>query len=264
MSSVQHDISLVPSHRTLVSAGHSHFSRVADALAEFIDNSIQATQRKQDARLIELGLDLNFNRGTESHLTILDNGEGMDFKTLSDFAVYSKDKELRGLAPSNENASNISKFGVGAKQAGFYLGTRIHVLTSAEGSRDILELIIDKAVIEARFSNNQDVFQGHITTHEAAAMSTTENSSSLHSVLVTEGKYNNRQQQVVNKLVDQKRQLLSSSFTLITVQLRAEITNKLRLNDDFERLPTQLADIYHFHLHPENLPNAVASRTKEK
>ena len=255
MDSVRHDISFVPNYRTLVSAGHSHFSRVADALAEFIDNSIQACQSQPEARRIQLGLDLNYNGDEESCISILDNGEGMDLETLSDFAVYSLDKESRGLMPSNENSSNISKFGVGAKQAGFYLGNRIHVLTSVADSSDILELILDKNAIEQRFHNNEDVYKGHITRHSAA--------KSLDSGFFTERKYNRRVQQMVTRLFEQKAHL-SNSFTLITVQLRIDIKRKLHREDSFKALPTQLADIYHFHLHSENLPNAVASRTLRK
>jgi structural maintenance of chromosomes flexible hinge domain-containing protein 1 len=261
MESERHDISFVPNYRTLVSAGHSHFSRVADAFAEFVDNSIQATQGKQatDARIINLGLDINFHGDAHSYLSILDNGEGMSRQTLADFAVYSLDKESRGLDPSNENASNISKFGVGAKQAGFYLGTRIHVLTSASGSSKILELILDKDTIEKRFHNNEDVYSGHISSHDAEA-----SSSSSGADFQTEGKYNPRLQKVANSLFEQTRQQPASSFTLITVQLRKTIRRELHRDESFKSLPTQMADIYHFHLHPDHLPNPIATRTFEE
>jgi hypothetical protein len=284
------DISFVPNYKTLISAGHSHFSRVADALAEFIDNSIQASQgisEHADTREIKLGLDLNrYGDGDDakSFISILDNGEGMDRETLSNFAVYSLDKESRGLTPSNENASNISKFGVGAKQAGFYLGTRIHVLTSAQGSSEVLELILDKNVIEEKFHNNEDVYRGHITAHDLQSMAGSKSRPSLSpSSFKTEGKYNPRLQQVVNDLFAKKLQpaisscslsspplsgnqnaAFGNSFTLITIQLRKETRLKLQRDDSFKNLPTQLADIYHFHLHPNNLPDPVAERTYQK
>jgi hypothetical protein len=224
----------------------------------FIDNSIEASQGNADARNIELGLDLNYNGDAESYISILDNGEGMDRDTLSDFAVYSLDKESRGLKPANENASNISKFGVGAKQAGFYLGSRIHVLTSTAGSSIVLELTLDRDVIEKRFHNKEDVYKGKITSHHASSASAAATSDYV------KDRYNPRLQQVVNSLFEQKLQHseeeeidFAFSFTLITVQLRKEIKRKLHRDKTFLNLPTQLADIYHFHLHPENLPNTT-------
>lgn len=270
MISVQHEISFVPSHKTVVDAGHSHFSRVADALAEFVDNSIQATQKQPETRDIKLGLDLDFHGNNDSFLSILDNGEGMDQDTLSAFGVYALDKESRGLKTSNENTSNISKFGVGAKQAGFFLGTRIHVLTSPAGSSQIFELIMDKNVFEEKFHNKEDVFKGHISSHDVRSLVPSATGIPLPDHR-TEGSYNKRLQQVVNKLFEDKIQLsvdgtagFEKSFTLITIQLRKFIQRKLHRADSYKDLATQLADIYHFHLHPENLPNPVSSRTFEK
>lgn len=255
MEPVQIPIDITPGHKTLVSAGHSHFSRVADALAEFIDNSIQASQAQSNGRKIELGLDLNYHGDAASYISILDNGEGMDEKALNDFGVYSLDKVSRGLNPSNENTSNISKFGVGAKQAGFFLGDRIHVLTSDAESSSILEMVLDREAIEGKASNDENPFKDYITRHDAA--------KSLDGNFFIERKFNDRVQQLVNRLFEQKFQH-SNSFTLITIRLRREIKRKLHREDAFKDLPIQLADIYHFHLHPENLPNAVAKRTFEK
>jgi hypothetical protein len=269
MQTERHNISFVPNYKTVVNAGQSHFSRVADALAEFVDNSIQATQWREDERIIKLGLDLNYYGDEESCLSVLDNGEGMDIDTLSDFAVYSLDKASRGLNPSNEISSNISKFGVGAKQAGFYLGTRIHVLTSAQGSSKVLELIYDSKEIEEKFHKKEDVYKGHISIHDVKPF--TLPGVSVPSDFHTEGQYNCRLKSMVNKLFEDKIQVsdnskakFESSFTLISIRLRPEIKSKLHRQKSFMDLPTQLAEIYHFHLHPENLPNQVAQRTYEK
>ena len=191
METTKQEFSFVPNYKTLVSAGHSHFSRVADALAEFIDNSIQACQGQKDIRKIDLGLDLNFHGDAESYISILDNGEGMNAKTLADFAVYGLDKESRGLNPSSEIASNISKFGVGAKQAGFYLGTRIHVLTTTSGSSKILELILDKNEIEERSYNDEDVYKGHISSHDVLPLASTKPKDASNVVdFGTDGQFN--------------------------------------------------------------------------
>ena len=270
MESVKYDISFAPNYKTLVSAGHSHFSRVADALAEFIDNSIQACQGRVEQRKIEVGLDIDDNMEKDSYLSILDNGEGMDRKTLAEFAVYSLDKESRMLNPSKDNSSNISKFGVGAKQAGFYLGTRIHVLTTTSGSSKILELILDKNEIEERFFNDEDVYKGHISSHDVLPLTTSKSTDNNIGDIEMDGQINGRLQNLVNELIRRNIQIndgqdqYESTFTLITVRLRDEIKRKLHREESYKNLPTQLADIYHFHLHPENLPNAVASRIFEQ
>ena len=76
----------------------------------------------------------------------------------------------------------------------------------------------------------------------------------------------------MNELIEKKIQVTNDrdqgqfelSFTLIAVRLRKGIKRKLHREESYKNLPTQLADIYHFHLHPENLPNAVASRIFEQ
>jgi hypothetical protein len=51
-----------PFYKTLTSSGISHFNRIADALAEFIDNSIQATSKRGkeiESRDISIALHLD-------------------------------------------------------------------------------------------------------------------------------------------------------------------------------------------------------------
>ena len=73
-------------------------------------------------------------------MVIFDNGCGMDGDGLRDFATYSLDQETRGNRASASNKSFISKFGVGAKQAGFFLGDSIQVFTKQLNSDKYLEL----------------------------------------------------------------------------------------------------------------------------
>ncbi len=75
-------------------------------------------------------------------MAICDNGKGMNETELRRFAVYSDAKDYSN---STRSSSNISMFGVGSKQAGFYLGDRIHVVTkSLELQGAILELSLDE------------------------------------------------------------------------------------------------------------------------
>jgi hypothetical protein len=79
---------------------------------------------------------------------------------------------------------------------------------------------------------------------------------------LTEGRYNARLQEEANELFRSKLQLSSdgtprfeSSFTFITIQLREDTKRMLFHENSYKRLPTQLLDVYYFHLHPEQLPD---------
>ncbi len=83
-------------------------------------------------------------------MTICDNGKGMNEAELRRFAVYS---DAKSYSDSDHSSSNISKFGVGSKQAGFYLGERIHVVTkSLELRGSVLELALDEQEMGERSS----------------------------------------------------------------------------------------------------------------
>ena len=54
----------------------SHFSRVSDALAEFIDNSIQACRGKLDRKIqVDCFLSSSSSCNSRSYLVISDNGK---------------------------------------------------------------------------------------------------------------------------------------------------------------------------------------------
>ena len=128
MSKREVDIDYTPHFHALTKTGSSHFQRIADATAEFIDNSIQACKNNipDENRVIDVGVYLKTvksSRRSEGYAVIIDNGKGMNERDLREFATYSLDQETRGNRPSERQGDSfISKFGVGAKQAGFFLG----------------------------------------------------------------------------------------------------------------------------------------------
>ena len=133
---------------------------MSDALCEFVDNSIQATQ---DPNLCpSRDVDVHFvNDKDRGYSVIRDNGCGMTQEQLEIFARYSYSKELRNRSGSTHLAektsvSNISKYGVGAKQAGFFLGHRLHVITKTAGSSSVLEFMMCPDEMKERFRNNED------------------------------------------------------------------------------------------------------------
>ena len=124
---------------------------VPDAIAEFIDNSLQATQHNSERRTIRIYLDLNFYSGS-SYLAICDNGRGMNERDIMRFARYCDPKEYEDDAA--QNPTNISRFGVGSKEAGFFLGDRLHVLTKSQELDEAIELVLDESEMEEKQRTN--------------------------------------------------------------------------------------------------------------
>jgi hypothetical protein len=86
----------------------------------------------------------------------------MTEKELEMFAIYSYDQESRGVSelelPSYaSNSSNISMFGVGSKQAGFYLGNRMHVISKSALQESVLEMVLDEEIMQQRDSRGETV-----------------------------------------------------------------------------------------------------------
>eukprot|EP01035_Chromulina_nebulosa_P017835 gene17835-23447_t len=121
------EIDYTPHYHAITNAGKSQFSRVIDATAELVDNSIQASSTNSHIECRNINVEIHLkNLNSNGYLIVFDNGKGMNEKDLQEFATYSLDQETRGNKPSfdevvNNSNSFISKFGVGAKQAGFFL-----------------------------------------------------------------------------------------------------------------------------------------------
>ncbi len=91
---------------------------------------------------------------------IADNGKGMSELDIMQFATFSLDVESRGNYDSN--SLGISKFGVGAKHAGFYLGDSIRVLTKTKECDRILEFSLEDSKMKERYDNHDNVIGDEI------------------------------------------------------------------------------------------------------
>ncbi|KAK2571643.1 Structural maintenance of chromosomes flexible hinge domain-containing protein 1 [Acropora cervicornis] len=149
----------------LTQSGNYHFSASYQAFAEFIDNSIQATSMnntKDMDRVIEVHVFLKDNL-----LVVFDNGEGMTYEGLKAFATYFLSQADRGLEREEVDLTPgyldgaISKFGVGATQAGFYLGDRIKVITKKDECPFVTEITISKEKLQQRAKEGKPVFEDY-------------------------------------------------------------------------------------------------------
>ena len=245
------EVEFVPHYTTLTDTGKSHFNRIADGLAEFVDNSMEAC-KKGDVRDTKISISFFIEKGTArsaGFCVIADNGIGMDTKGLKEFAVFSLDQNTKRQANNDDNLGNfISKYGVGAKQAGFYLGSRMRVVTKTCNSDKVSELNLDRHQFEQRYRDGLSAFTTDIVHR---------NRCDTSRIPEEEMKW--------EKLVEFiKEHEKNKTFTYIVIKLEAEIVKTLFKNERFRILAAEMAEIYHFHLHPEHRPNHVMEKFSAK
>lgn len=273
LESVEFDYT--PHYKTICDK-KSHFSRVSDALAEFIDNSIQACKKVENNNIkssININCYLTDNIyasnsvNTTSHfylnrsfLVISDSGCGMTENELKNFAKYSFDHESRGIKSNDINERNnyLSKFGVGAKESGFFLGDRLRVITKSKNvninnnnnsNNNILSMDLDESEFARKFEENESVYSGNIYKCLNISELIT-NEIIPGEEFYVKDMYNNIQSHINDNI----------SFTIIILRLRPEIIMKLYTR--YSVIFNELASIYHFYLHPEHRPNIIINDDK--
>lgn len=205
-------------------------------MAEIVDNSIQACKNNKElGRVIKVFLYLKKNGG--SFLAVMDNGCGMNIDKIRDFATYSLDQETRNQFAEKGDKSFISKFGVGVKQAGFFLGDRVRVLTKTIDTEEVSEFSLDRESFEEKTRNKQNPYSSTIKFRRKG----------VSDLLYPDER---SEMELVNKIMEHEE--ANNQFTTILIRLHADMSKKLRRKLSY--IPLQLADIYHFQLHPENRP----------
>lgn len=131
----------------------------AFALAELVDNALAAVSNNTGRKIIEV----RYFGGANPSLHVLDNGCGMDSETLQSDLRYKAPKKSRINQATLNSAektsvdetvhplyinSNISKFGAGMKQAIFYLGVQVYIMTKTAKSRHVSEVHLSEKLME--------------------------------------------------------------------------------------------------------------------
>uniref|UniRef100_A0A667WXX8 Structural maintenance of chromosomes flexible hinge domain containing 1 n=1 Tax=Myripristis murdjan TaxID=586833 RepID=A0A667WXX8_9TELE len=174
-------IVFLPHYDTMVRSGMYEYyasegqNSLPYALAELVDNSLTATARIKGVRTIEIRMLFDETLGKPA-VIVLDNGCGMTSKQLNNWAVYRLSKFTRENSsfasdreayvrpdpvPRSLN-SDISYFGVGGKQAVFYMGETTRMISKPENSPDVHELILSKEEFERKEKNKEDIYSGFI------------------------------------------------------------------------------------------------------
>ncbi|CEO97888.1 hypothetical protein PBRA_006002 [Plasmodiophora brassicae] len=216
------------------------------AICEFVDNSLAAICQRQEPGASPGRISIHFERcGDNSILVIRDNGCGMDFSTLAEFATYALSPEARGIEPKQDSMeefyenplrlnAGISKFGVGAKTSAFHLGSQLYVLTKQSCSDDIREFHVSRDIVDEFKTMGKDCWEKSIRTHPSGSLAESLILKDLPSFPYIQG-----------LVQDEER---PPSFTYVIV---ADITEAYvsRFEEHAESVAKSLAHVYHYYLH---------------
>jgi hypothetical protein len=230
------------------------------ALAEFIDNSLRATRNNPPnpqeiiIRILTAGTGVS-KRGM---ICIHDNGCGMSKIELRDWAVMNYTIEERGLTLNEATdagnrhqevnrkqylTGNLSYFGVGSKNAAFFMGSTVKVVTKKAGERYVHELTLAAEDLEKRYRNQEAVYEEDMVHRNPGDTST------LNSM---EARF-----PVTHNWVHEEVKLTTASptsgFTRVIIgDLKPQILRQLADDQGGAKICTELAHLYHYYIHGQD------------
>ncbi|CAJ1082502.1 structural maintenance of chromosomes flexible hinge domain-containing protein 1 isoform X3 [Xyrichtys novacula] len=182
----------------------------------------------------------------ENAVIILDNGCGMSCTKLKDWATYRLTKFERkdGKFESEQEGyvrpdpvsrhlnSDVSYFGVGGKNAAFFIGESVRMITKPKESPDVHELILSKKRFEEKQKKQEDVYKEHIKIRKP-------------------GECTGLDEPFLRSIIREETELAKGSFTAVVItEVKPEYVDFLKKN--FDVVPRQLAHIYHYYIHGVN------------
>jgi len=244
---VMEHIEYLPHYDTLVKSGMYEYYESAGqnplcfAFAELIDNALTATAFNEGPREIKLTLYFD-STSCVNAVCVSDNGSGMTSKDLNNWAVYRLSKFNRNLKPGKTSDvlpmvknfprslnSDISYFGVGGKQAIFFIGSSTTVITKKKQSKDVHEMTLSKEDFEVKEKRKDKIYSGYIKNRQIGDLSHVSDSN-----------------KVLKELIDKEQK--DSSFTHVVIT-NIDPKHTLFLRHNLQYLCKQLAHIYHYYLH---------------
>ncbi|KYQ90803.1 hypothetical protein DLAC_09444 [Tieghemostelium lacteum] len=145
-------VDITPSKNILLKAGTSEYN-FSNAIAEFIDNSIQAVRNNPYGnRNIDIYINKPNSTTNTTSIIIRDNGCGMTKDELQRWATMGLsqadlDPTQDPSLVTSEISGLISRFGVGGKKAAFYLGSEVTVNSKVSGCEYINEATISLDIL---------------------------------------------------------------------------------------------------------------------
>ncbi|KAJ6662198.1 hypothetical protein lerEdw1_012665 [Lerista edwardsae] len=241
-------IDFLPHYDTLVKSGMYEYyasegqNPLPFALAELVDNSLSATSQNTGVRRIQLKLLFDDTQGKPA-VAVIDNGRGMTSKQLNNWAVYRLSKFTRqGDSESDHSGyvrppavprslnSDISYFGVGGKQAVFFVGQSVRMISKPSDSQDVHELVLSKEDFEQKEKNKEHIYRGYIKNRKPT--------DSSHIV--------NDDERFLFSLIKEEKD--KESFTAVVIT-GVQTDHVQYLKNNFHLWTRQLAHIYHYYIH---------------
>ena len=178
---------------------------------------------------------------------------------LNDWAVMNYSMEERGAAPQEPAVldsrgritapapgrfltGDLSFFGVGSKNAAFFMGSSVKVTTRKAGERYVHELCLAAADLEARYRNNEAVYEEDMVHRNPGDESTL----SRMEVPFTAARGWLREE------VQPESCGASGAFTRVVIgDLKPDILQQLAEDVGGAQICRELAHLYHYYLHGE-------------
>uniref|UniRef100_A0A8C2FFZ1 Structural maintenance of chromosomes flexible hinge domain containing 1 n=1 Tax=Cyprinus carpio TaxID=7962 RepID=A0A8C2FFZ1_CYPCA len=247
-AATQERIEFLPHYHTLVQCGlYEYYASEGQkalpyAFAELIDNALSATAKNTGIRKIEIRLMFDESQGGPA-VVVMDNGCGMTSKQLNNWAVYRLSKFIRENGMKSEETgyvrpdpvprslnSDISYFGVGGKQAVFYIGQSVRMISKPAGSPDVHEFVMSKEDFERKEMNKEAIYTGFIRNRKPGDCS---------HVTASE-------EQFLRSIMMEEREKESFTAVIITGVQQEHVTY---LKQNLNLWTRELAHTYHYYIH---------------
>ncbi|XP_053324084.1 structural maintenance of chromosomes flexible hinge domain-containing protein 1 [Spea bombifrons] len=260
--STKEKIEFLPHYDTLVKSGMYEYyasegqNPLPFALAELIDNSLSATANNRGVRNIQIRLIFDETQGKPA-VAVIDNGKGMNSTQLKNWAVYRLSKFTRETDLLSDEVSyvrpppmlrslnsDISYFGVGGKQAVFFVGQSARIITKTLDSQDVHEFVLSKDDFEQKEKNKEFIYSGFIRNRKPAdSTHVTDDERFLHNLILEEKGKDNFTAVIITGVQPEHIQYLKNFYHLWT---------------------RQLTHIYHYYIHgPQgNVLNVAKGNTR--
>jgi hypothetical protein len=139
------DFSIVSAKLTIEAMRDSGYKNTDHALAELIDNSVEAGAELIEIAAVETPPDpgTRYARARVSEIAVADNGEGMDYTTLRRALKFGDGTRLDG------RRRGIGRFGVGLPQSSISQCRRVDVWTWRNGAGNAWHCYLDLDEIQA-------------------------------------------------------------------------------------------------------------------
>ncbi|XP_070603694.1 structural maintenance of chromosomes flexible hinge domain-containing protein 1 isoform X2 [Erythrolamprus reginae] len=244
-SATKECIEFLPHYNTLVKSGMYEYyaskgqNPIAFAFAELIDNSLSATSQNSGVRHIQLKLLFDDAQGKPA-VIVIDNGRGMTSKQLNNWAVYRLSKFLQEDNTESDHSgyarpqtvprslnSDISYFGVGGKQAVFFVGQSVRMISKPVNCQDVHELVLSKKDFEEKEKNKEPIYSSYIRNRKPSDF------SHVHERFLQE------------LILEEKER---DSFTAVVIS-EIQPDHVQYLKNNFYHWVRQLKHIYHYYIH---------------